>query len=116
MSRPSLNEARAFGAISVSRYWTYEPDRVRRLGLRVGEIAEQMEIVDAGEGARQILVDELQRAAHRLDADLDVDAGRILDVVARGLDEPRRLAQLRQHAARAFRRRRVGEQDLRREA
>ena len=36
-------------------------DRLRRLGLRVGEIAEQVQIVDVGERARQILVDELQR-------------------------------------------------------
>ena len=49
-------------------------DRLRRLGLRVGEIAEQVQIVDVGERARQIVVDELQRAAHRLDADLDEDA------------------------------------------
>ena len=87
-------------------------DGVRRLGLGIGQVAEQMEIVDVGEGARQLLVDELQGAAHRLDADLDVDARRLLDVVARGLDETRRLAQLRQHAARALRRRSVGKQRL----
>ena len=66
------------------------------------------------ERARQVVVDELQRAAHRLDADLDEDAGRILDVVARRLDEPRRLAQLREHAAGALGGRRVGEERLRR--
>ena len=115
LSRPSLKEARAFGAISVSRYCTYGADGLRRLGLGVGEIAEQMKVVDAGERAGQVFVDELQRPAHRLDADLDVDAGRVFDVVARSLDETRGLAQLRQHAARAFRRRRVREQRLRRE-
>ena len=91
-------------------------DGLRRFGLRVGEIAEQVQIVDVGERARQIVVDELQRAAHRLDADLDEDAGRVLDVVARGLDQARRLAQLRQHAARALGGRRVGEQRLAGEA
>ena len=65
-----------------------------------------------GERARQIVVDELQRAAHRLDADLDEDAGRILDVVARRLNQARRLPQLRQHAAGALGRRRVREQRL----
>ena len=55
-------------------------------------------------------------AAHRLDADLDEDAGRILDVVARRLNQARRLAQLRQHAARALGGRRVGEQRLAGEA
>ena len=49
----------------------------------------------------------LQRAAHRLEADLDEDAGRVLDVVARRLDQPRRLPQLRQHAAGPFGQRRV---------
>jgi hypothetical protein len=87
-------------------------DRVRRFLLCVGEIAEQVQIVDAGERAWQILVDELQRAFHRLDADLDEDAGRFLDVVAGRLDETRRLAQLRQDAACAFRRGRVSEQRL----
>ena len=91
-------------------------DRLRRFGLRVGEIAEQVQVVDARERARQIVVDELQRAAHRLDADLDEDAGRILDVVARRLNEPRRLPQLREHAPRALGRRRVREERLAGEA
>src|SRR5262249_38557661 len=87
-------------------------DRLRGLGLRVGEIAEQVQVVDVAERARQIVLDELQRSAHRLDADLDEDAGRFLDVVARGLNEPRRLPQLRQDAARALRGGRVGEERL----
>jgi len=82
-------------------------DGVRRFRLRVGEIAEEMQIVHVTERAGQIFFDELQRAAHRLDADLDEDARRILDVVARGLQQPRRLTQLRQHATRAFGRRGV---------
>src|SRR5439155_2223955 len=48
-------------------------DGLGGFGLRVGEIAEQMQVVDAGEGARQISLYELQRSAHRLDTDLDED-------------------------------------------
>ena len=44
----------------------------------------------------------------RLEADLDEDAGRILDVVAGGLDQARHLPQLREHAAGALGFRRVG--------
>ena len=87
-------------------------DRGGRLGRRVGEIAEQVQIVEIAERARQILVDEPQRAAHALEADLDEDAGRILDVVARRLHQPRHLPQLRQHAAGALGERRVVEQRL----
>ena len=49
-------------------------DGLRRFGLRVGEIAEQVQVVDVGERARQISSMNLQRAAQRLDADLDEDA------------------------------------------
>ena len=87
-------------------------DRLRGFGLRVGEVAEQVKIVDVLERSRQLVLDELQRAAHRLDADLDEDAWRILDVVAGRLDQARRLPQLRQHAAGALGCRRVGEQRL----
>ena len=87
-------------------------NRLRGLGLRVGEIAEQVQVVHAREGARQLVLDERQRAAHRLDADLDEDAGRLLDVVARRLHEARRLPQLRQDAARALLGRRVREERL----
>ena len=48
---------------------------------RVGEIAEDVQIAEVAEGARQIFVDEPQRAAQALEADLDEDPGRILDVV-----------------------------------
>ena len=64
------------------------------------------------EGARQIVVDEPQRAAQALEPDLDEDAGRILDVVAGRLDQARHLAQLRQHAAGPLGERRVVEQRL----
>ena len=71
-----------------------------------------MEVVEAAERARQIVVDEAQRAAHALEPDLHEDAGGILDVVARRLDQPRHLAQLREHAAGALGERRVVEQRL----
>src|SRR5262245_63934505 len=85
---------------------------MRRFRLRVGEIGEQVHVVDARERARQIVVDELLRAAEGLDADLDEYARRILDVVARGLDEARNLPQLREDAAGPIRRRRMREQRL----
>ena len=49
-------------------------DGVRGLDLRVSEIAEQVHVVHARERPRQVVVDELQRPAHRFDADLDEDA------------------------------------------
>src|SRR5262249_11185100 len=62
------------------------------------------------------LVAELQRASHRFDADLDEDAGRLLDVVARRLNKARRLAQLREDSARTLGRRGVREERLAGEA
>src|SRR3954452_11001371 len=75
-----------------------------------------MQIVEVGEGARQLLVDELQRTPHRLDADLDENPWRLLDVVARRLDQARRLTKLRQDAARALGGGRVREEGLAGEA
>ncbi len=75
-----------------------------------------MQVVDAGERARQVVLDELQDAAQRVEADLGEDARRLLHVVARGLHEARRLAQLRQHAARPLVLRRVREDRLRGQA
>ena len=91
-------------------------DRVRRLGLRVGEIRQQVQIVQIGKRPGQVAVDELQRPADGLDADLDEDARWLLDVVARRLNQPRRLAQLREHPPRPFGRGRIGEQHLAGEA
>ena len=88
------------------------PDRLARLGLRVGELAEQVQIVDLRQRARQVVVDERERSAHRLEADLDEDPRWVLDVVARRLNQPRRLAELREHAAGALVGGRVREQDL----
>ena len=68
-------------------------------GGRVSQIAEQMHVVERGKRLRQVLVDELHRAAQRFKPDLYEDARRIFDVVARRLHQARRLAQLRQHAA-----------------
>ena len=55
-------------------------------------------------------------AAQRVEPDLDEDRGRLLDVLARRLDQARRLPQLRQDAAGAFLLGRVVENGLRREA
>ncbi len=85
---------------------------MRRLGRRVGEIAEQVQVVQAGERPRQIVFDEPLGASQALETHLDEDAGRVLDVVARGLHETRHLPQLRQHAPRALGERRVVEEDL----
>src|SRR5688572_13830749 len=87
-----------------------------RLGGRVGKIAEQMHVVERGEGARKVLLYEVESAPERLQANLYENARRILDVVAGCLYEAGRLAQLRQHAASAFGERRVREHDLRRQA
>src|SRR5687767_2772323 len=75
-----------------------------------------MEIVESAEGARQIVFDEPEGSAEALQADLDEDAGRILDVVPRRLHEPGHLPQLRQDAPGAFGERRVVEEHLAREA
>ena len=61
-----------------------------------------MKVADVPERARQILVDEAKGPAHALEADLDVDAGGILDVVARRLHEARDLTQLGEHPAGAL--------------
>ena len=87
-----------------------------RLGGRVGEIAEHAHVVEAAEGARQVRFDEAQRAAQALESDLDEDAGRILDVVARRLHQPRHLVELREHAPRPLGQRRVVEEHLAGEA
>ena len=89
---------------------------MRRFGLRVGKIAKQVHVVEISERPRQFIVDELERTAHRFDADLDENAGRFLDVVAGGLNEPGRLAQFREHASCSLGRRRVREERLPREA
>ena len=87
-----------------------------RLGGGIGQIAEQVHVVERGERARQILLDEVERAAERLETDLDEDARRILDVVAGRLHDAGGLAQLRQHAPGPLGERGVRKHDLRREA
>ena len=91
-------------------------DRGGRFGRRVREVAEDVEVVERRERARQIRFDELERAPPRLEANLHEDAGALLDVVARGLDQPRHLAQLRHDAPGALGFGRVGKQRLAGEA
>ena len=104
------------GASSRSEILDVAAERGRRLDRRVGEIAEDVQIVERAEGARQILVDEPQRAAQALEADLHEDAGRILDVVLRRLNEARHLAQLGHDTPGALGERGVVEQRLAGEA
>ena len=71
-----------------------------------------MEIPEVAESAREVVIDEPQRAAKALQAVFQVDAGGILDVVPRRLDQPRHLPQLGVHPAGALGERGVVEQDL----
>ena len=87
-------------------------NRLGRFGGRVREVAEQVQVVEIRERARQIVLDEALRAPQALQADLDENAGRILDVVARRLHQSRHLPQLREDPPRALGERRVVEQDL----
>jgi hypothetical protein len=66
-------------------------------------------------GARQVVVYEFERAAKALEAHLDVDAGRILDVVTRRLHQARDLPQLGQNPPGPFGERGVVEEHLPRE-
>jgi len=87
-------------------------DRARRFGRGVSEIPEQMQVAQVAEGAGQIFVDEAQCAAHALETHLDVNAGRVPDVVAGRLDDARNLAQLGEDAAGALGERRILEERL----
>ena len=91
-------------------------DRRRRLGGRVGEVAEDVQIVERRERAREIRLDEPQDASPGLEAHLHVDSGALLDVVSRGLHESRHLSQLRDDPACPFGLRSIGKQRLAREA
>jgi hypothetical protein len=71
-----------------------------------------VQIVERTKRARQVIVDEPQRAAQALEADLDEDARRVLDVVLRGLEKPRHLPQLGHDAPGALRDGRIVEQRL----
>ena len=90
--------------------------RVQRLHRRVGQVAQQVQVVQVAERARQVPLDEAHHAFERLEAHLDEQARRVADVVARGREQPRHLAELRAHAARPLREGRVGEENLSRQA
>src|SRR5439155_13456581 len=53
-----------------------QTDRVRRLGLSIGEVAKQVHVIHISKSPRELFVNELERPAHGLDADLDEDARR----------------------------------------
>ncbi len=86
--------------------------RCRRFGRGIGEVAEQVQVAEVGESPWQVVLDEAERPAEAFEPDLDEDAGRILDVVARRLHQAWDLAQLRQDAPRAFRERGIVEERL----
>src|SRR5580765_210930 len=83
---------------------------------RICKVAEDVQIVERGESAREVNVDELEDAAPALESHLDEDARAFLDVVAGRLDKPRHLPQFRHDAAGAIGLGSVGEQRLSREA
>ncbi len=75
-----------------------------------------MEVVETGERARQIRLDEAQRSTPALESDLHEDAGTILDVVAGSLHDSGNLAKLRDHAPCPLGLGRVRKEGLAREA
>ena len=87
-------------------------NRVPGLRRRIGEIAKQVEVAEIGEGPGQVVVNETQRPAQALEADLHENPGRILDIVAGGLHQARHLSQLGVHAPGALGERRVVEERL----
>jgi len=114
-SRPSRNDPRARGHVGLE-VRDVALQRVGGVSGRVGEIGQQPEVVEVRQRPRQIVLDEAQRAAQRLEADLHEEARRVLDVVARRVEQPRRLPQLRQHAAGTLGDGRVGKERLARQA
>ena len=115
-SRPSRNDPFAARCDLPLEVFDVAAERRRRLGRHVGEIAEDVQVVERAERARQILVDEPQRAAQALESDLDEDARRVLDVVLGRLHESRHLAQLGHDAPGALGERGVAEERLAGEA
>jgi len=87
-------------------------ERRDRFDRCIGEVPEDVVVVEPAEGARQIVVDEPQRAPQALEPDLDEDARRVLDVVAGRLHQARHLAQLGDNPARPLGERGVTEQHL----
>jgi len=85
---------------------------VRGFRRGVRQVSENVQVVERGEGPGKIGLDEFQRPAPGLQADFDEDPRALADVVARRLDEPGGLAQLRNNPPRALRLRRIGEQRL----
>ena len=71
-----------------------------------------MQVAQVAKGTRQVFVDEAEGAPHAFQPHLDENPGRVLDVVAGGLDDTRHLAEFRQDPPSPFRQRRVLEQRL----
>ena len=92
------------------------PQGVDGVGRRVGQVAQQVHVLQVAEGPRQVALDERQDPLERLDADADEEARGLRHVLPGRLQQPRRLAQLRPDAPRPLRDVGVGEEDLRGEA
>ena len=82
------------------------------LDRRVREHAEQVQVLQVAECARQVALDEGQQSLERLDADLDEQPRRLGDVLPRRVEQPRHLPQLRTHAPRPLCQVGVGEEGL----
>ena len=91
-------------------------NRLHRFLARIVEITQQVDVVDVGEGTRQVRVDKRHGAAPRVNANLDENGRRFLDVVACRLHQARYLPQLRKNTTGAIGFRCVAENGLRREA
>ena len=91
-------------------------DGMRRLGRRVGQISEDVKVVEARKGAREIGFDELEDAPPGFEADLDENPRALTNIVAGRLHEPRRLPELGHYAPGAVGLRGVVEQRLSGEA
>ena len=74
-----------------------------------------MEVVETGERARQLRLDEAQRAAPAFESDLDEDPRTLLDVVAGSLHDSGDLTKLRDYAARPLGLWRIRKEGLARE-
>jgi len=92
------------------------PDRLRRLGGGVGQVSQDVQVVERRKRARQIRFDELLHTPPGFEADLDENPGTLPDVLLGRFHEARRLPQLRHDPAGALFLGRVIEQRLPRQA
>ena len=87
-------------------------DGLGRLGGGVGEVAEQVQVLEPPERPGQVALDELDHPVEHLRPGLDEDARRVLHVGGGRLEEARGLPQLGHHAPRPLLDRGVVEEGL----